>query len=101
MLNAVINCEQWNIKKVQHMKNCIVTYPGIAWLIIRVLISWSNLLDLYTTGYNSSQITIFQLDTPQELVWLPTELLHYSAVLHFLKTKGLQSLLYTEHIQEG
>jgi hypothetical protein len=41
---------------------------------------WSNLLDLYAVGYNSSQITIwytvifFRLDIPLELFWLPTEL---------------------------
>jgi hypothetical protein len=54
---------------------------------------WSNLLDLYTTGYNSSQITIwhtviFRLDTPRELFWLPTELnfttpLYYLVLLQF------------------
>jgi hypothetical protein len=43
-------------------------------------ISWSNLLDVYTTSYNSSQITIwhtvifFRLRTPLELFGLPTEL---------------------------
>jgi hypothetical protein len=46
----------------------------------RVRIWWSNLLDLYTSGYSSSQITIwhtvifFRLTTPRELFWLPTEL---------------------------
>jgi hypothetical protein len=40
---------------------------------------WSNLLDIYTTGYNSLQITIwhtvifFRLNTPLELFWLPAE----------------------------
>jgi hypothetical protein len=60
---------------------CSVTYPGFEWLIRRVFwIWWSNLLGLYTTGYNSSEITIwyivviFRLDTPRKLFWLPTEL---------------------------
>jgi hypothetical protein len=59
---------------------CIVTYPEFVWLIRRFWIWWSNLLDLYTTGYNSSEIIIwhlaifFRLETPRELFWLPTEL---------------------------
>jgi hypothetical protein len=42
------------------------------------LIWWSNLLNPYPTGCNSSQITtwhtviFFRLDTPRELFWLPT-----------------------------
>jgi hypothetical protein len=53
---------------------CVTNNTGF-WIL------WSNLLDLYTAGYNSSQITIwrtvifFWLDTPLELFWLPTELL--------------------------
>jgi hypothetical protein len=34
-----------------------VPYPGLAWLKDGFWICWSNLLDLYTTGYNSSHIT--------------------------------------------
>jgi hypothetical protein len=41
----------------------IVTYPGFAWLKRRVWIWWSNLLDLYTTWSNSSQITNCQLSS--------------------------------------
>jgi hypothetical protein len=75
----------------------IVTYPVFAWLIRRVLYLMINLVDRYTTDYNSSQITIwqtvifFRLDTPLELFWLPTELLHYSVVLRCTPTYSFKS----------
>jgi hypothetical protein len=54
-----------------------VTYPGSAWLTDGFWIWWSNLLDLYATGYNSTHTSIwhtvifFRLDTPLELFSLP------------------------------
>jgi hypothetical protein len=60
------------------MKN-IFTCPGFAWLIKRVLDLMIEFIGP-TTGYNSSQVTIWhtviflRLDTPLEPFWLPTEL---------------------------
>jgi hypothetical protein len=42
------------IQIITPIKDNTVTYPGIAWLI---RLTRSNLLDLYTTGHNSSQLT--------------------------------------------
>jgi hypothetical protein len=61
------NCAYCIIYQVPYLN--IVTYPGIAWLLRRVLDFRIDFLDLYTTGYNSSQITawhtviFFWLDT--------------------------------------
>jgi hypothetical protein len=38
-------------------------------------------IQLVTTVHKSYTVVFFRLDTPLELFWLPTELLHYSVVL--------------------
>jgi hypothetical protein len=54
-----------------------------------------ELLDLYTTGYNISQIIFwhivifFRLDTPLELFWLPTEVLRYTPCIQLYSFNSL------------
>jgi hypothetical protein len=72
-------CVVMLLRKVSFILHCRVS--GICVTNMSGFWIWlSNLLDLYATGYNSSQITIwhavifFRLDTPRELFWFPTEL---------------------------
>jgi hypothetical protein len=60
LLNLHVNKHEFkNLIELLLLSFSIVTYPGFAWLIRRFYIWWSNLLDLYATCYNISQITVF------------------------------------------
>jgi hypothetical protein len=78
-----------------------VTYPGIAWLVRRVMDSiikfikpLYNWLQQFT--YHWHAVIFFRLDTPWELFWLPTELVVLYCTPSILILIWVSSVLLTQ-----